>query len=97
MSEQDKEILYGFFSQLAVDSGCGSCEYETPDGKLVKVTCVGSKRDDPDYAWPDKVFVGEVTKFVRVVDRGPRLQADYWLRPARFVYGYDERRIDNHK
>lgn len=92
MSEQAKKIRYGFFSQAAVDSGCGSAEYKTPDGKLVEVTCVSSKRDDQDYRWPDKVFVGEVTEFVRTLT-----PSQYWLRPARFVYGYDEGRRDNSK
>lgn len=57
----------GFYSQQAVNSGCGTNIYLTTDGQEVEVTAVYEtiENAETDYGWPDKKFVGEVTQWVR--------------------------------
>lgn len=55
---------YGFYSQQAVDDGCGSSFYATPDGKDVEVTAIYSDPDGKAYLWSDKVCVGEVCEWL---------------------------------
>lgn len=54
----------GVFSREAVEIGHSTSIYLHVDGHEVEVTFVGDNPDD--YKWPDKVVVGEVTKWVRV-------------------------------
>ncbi len=42
-------------------------EYEKPDGSKVLVTEVGPEPGCPNSKWDDKVDLGEVTRFIRIV------------------------------
>lgn len=56
--------LYGVYSAKAAEK-IGTKIWQRPDGTEVEVVSVA---DDPkclSFLWDDKVFVGEVTKFVR--------------------------------
>lgn len=57
--------LYGWFSQQAIDHGCGTCFYRTAKGGVVEVTCVNLDPAGESYKWEDKVCVGKVTEWVR--------------------------------
>jgi hypothetical protein len=58
------KVAHAFYSAEA-DSSCGSCDYETPDGRVVRVTAVFCSEDDSGgYFWRDVVYVGVVTKCV---------------------------------
>lgn len=65
------ERLHGWFSQMAVDAGCGSAIYIREDGSEVEVTVVD--RDAAAcaavYHWPDKEYRGEVVRWVRTARR----------------------------
>lgn len=52
---------YGFYSQTAVNKGCGAWDWVTPDGNIVKVTAVCRNKFGNEYKWPDKKFVSIVT------------------------------------
>ena len=56
---------YGFYSEQAILSGCGSSIYEDLEGNMVEVTCVTPCPNGEEYNWTDKVFVGEVRKWIR--------------------------------
>ena len=57
--------LYGFFSQMAYDSGCGASYYRSLEGREVLVTVVDKSLDAPSYVWSDKKCIGEVLEFLR--------------------------------
>lgn len=54
---------YGFYSETAAQEQ-GAPKYLTPSGRIVLVTGVSKDQRGNLYTWPDKKFVGEVTKFV---------------------------------
>lgn len=56
--------LYGVYSQAASEQ-FGTVIYKGVNGSEVSVTAVYSDKESPDYKWPDKVLIGEVTQFVR--------------------------------
>ena len=61
---------YAFYSEQAAQK-FGYCVYRDLNNNPVRVTCVCT---DPIeeyllYKWPDKVFVGEVTKCVRTLSQ----------------------------
>ena len=58
-----KEKLYGFYSRKAA-AIYGNIYYLTPDGRTVTVTCVDRDKEYDGHKWPDRVCVGEVTKFI---------------------------------
>jgi hypothetical protein len=63
-SNQPKtEQKYGYYSAKADAKGVGVCQYLTPQGSLVAVTCVGTE----GTAWPDEVCLGPVTKCVKTI------------------------------
>lgn len=69
--QHEREIVrYGYYSPKA-DSYYGTVVYKTPDGKEVYVTGVFESKEsaEENYRWPDKVFVSEVTEFVRSYKR----------------------------
>lgn len=65
MSDQ----YYGFYSQQHAESN-GTFIYSTPSGDRVQVTCIDRNPEAPDYVWPDKVCVGEVSEFVDRIETG---------------------------
>ena len=58
-------MRYGFYSQEAVDFGCGTIAWEAADGREVIVTCVCNDEAGTGYGWKDKVCVGPVVRFLR--------------------------------
>lgn len=63
------ECHYGYYSEKGAEVG-GTCFYLTPEGKEVEVSCAGLDREGTGYMWPDKVFVGEITEYVRQGRKG---------------------------
>jgi hypothetical protein len=57
-------VRYGWRSEKA-RAACGSVFWSTPDGGEVEVTAVSDSRDYPEYKWDDKVYVGEVVRWLR--------------------------------
>ena len=54
--------MNGWFSQEAINQGLAhSTIWLTDDGKEVEITCATNQ----DYNWKDKVFKGNVVKFIR--------------------------------
>jgi hypothetical protein len=76
-----KNQYYGWFSAQALeysyslsdDARPGAMVWARPDGSPVVVTTVAQDEspDYPGYQWPDKVFVGPVTHYVRAYDGDP--------------------------
>ena len=67
--------FHAWYSQQAVDAGCGSSYYRSAKshGNPVEVTCVVEAKDpyvpskgtgDATYAWPDAQYRGLVTEYV---------------------------------
>lgn len=66
--DEDRVILHGFYSETAASRHGGTSIYATQDGLEVKVTAVyrTEERGRREYSrWPDMVYVGEVTKWLR--------------------------------
>lgn len=59
------KIYHAVFSREAATK-YGFAIYERVDGTKVYVTSIGLNKEKilEDYGWPDKVYVGEVVKFV---------------------------------
>lgn len=58
------KVKHGFYSAEA-DLSYGTCDYKTPDGRVVKVTAVYySDTSSGGYFWHDVVYVGVVTECV---------------------------------
>lgn len=58
--------MTGWYSQQAIDAGCGSSIYSTENGGTVEVTCVcRDKEAEEQYKWPDKKCVGNVVQWLR--------------------------------
>lgn len=57
---------YGFWSDEAHEGGFGTSFYLTPEGREIEVTVVTPDREGQEYLWPDKRFVGEVARLLRV-------------------------------
>jgi hypothetical protein len=64
--------LYGFRSNKAIESGCPTHWYTSKDGVEVEVTCVDRDPEGNVYWWPDKECVGEVIRWIRQGQPGPR-------------------------
>lgn len=64
--EEEGPILHGFYSEWAALQG-GTVIYATQDGREVEVTGVYQTKEKGkrEYPWADKVYVGEVTKWLR--------------------------------
>lgn len=62
-------MLHAFFSQKAVDAGASVFAYENEKEEEVICTLVSRNRS-PYYGWSDKIYKGEVVRFLRVVVRG---------------------------
>ena len=63
------EVKYGFYSAKHAEynkcnNNSSPCYYQTPDGTKVIVTSINDSKDFPEYKWPDKLFVGEITEFI---------------------------------
>lgn len=63
------EIYYGWYSKeadMVNKNGGGYLRifWEKVNGEVVEVTCVTKDKEGDSYKWPDKVFVGEVTKCI---------------------------------
>lgn len=67
---------YGWYSRKAVIAGCGHHVYANKDGVNIITTAVTADSEGAGYNWDDKVFVGEVVKFVRSGDPGMQLGTD---------------------
>jgi hypothetical protein len=78
--DEDRVILHGFFSEAAALQG-GSLIYATPKGEEVEVTGVFKTITTGTLirSWPDMVYVGKVTKWIR----DGRLDANGKHRPLR--------------
>lgn len=65
-----KEIMHGYYSAKA-DDQCGHCVYKNLKGLEVVVTGVYESKEsaEENYLWNDKIYVGEVTEFVRCSER----------------------------
>jgi hypothetical protein len=65
------EVMIGYFSRKhATMTPTASCEYLTPNGKFVIVTFICLNEEEAkNYLWEDKVKVGEVSTFVREMDK----------------------------
>lgn len=65
------KVKYGIYSAKA-EHNFGSVVYLTPEGKEVYVTLVVESKtiSDKEYGWDDKIFVGEVTSYVRKGNEG---------------------------
>lgn len=62
--EQDaQETMHGFYSEQAAER-FGYSIYLDENGKRVAVTAVHDSPEDDEYKWPDKYYVGIVTKYV---------------------------------
>ena len=66
----EKKLFHAWFSQQAIDAGCGSSVYRRADGSEVEITAVYNAKNPnvPDrggYAWPDAEYRGLVTEWVR--------------------------------
>jgi hypothetical protein len=57
--------MYGVYSQQAAEQ-FGTFIYRRPDDSEVEITAVYKQLNDPVYGWPDAVWIGEVTKYIRV-------------------------------
>lgn len=64
-----KKVKYGWYSERAVDMGGAVVVWETPLGDEVEVTGVTSDLEGKGYAYEDKMFVGEVTRYLRTTTR----------------------------
>jgi hypothetical protein len=54
--------MIGYYSEKAVEAGCGTSIYWTPDGQKVEVTAVFPPSiAEVAYDWDDKKCLGEVT------------------------------------
>jgi len=60
--------MYAWFSQRAFDF-CGGCIYRDVYGREILITCVHEHPVYDSYKWEDKEFLGEVTDFIRCVNR----------------------------
>jgi hypothetical protein len=60
--------MYAWFSQDAFDF-CGGCIYRDVFGREILITCVHEHPVYDNYKWSDKRFLGEVTDFIRCVNR----------------------------
>lgn len=60
------QVLHGFYSAQAARY-FGICWYLNEKGEEVEVTAVERTSTAEHYAWPDKQYVGVVTKYVREV------------------------------
>ena len=58
--------LYGFYSPTAAKTN-GSYIYKLTDGSEVEVTALCTDKEGSAYRYEDKVYVGEVTKYIRFV------------------------------
>ncbi len=56
--------MYGWYSAKA-DESFGHVIYLNDGGKEVKVMNVSLSTECPSYKWDDKVYVGEVTEYLR--------------------------------
>jgi hypothetical protein len=59
--------MIGYYSHQQAEK-CGRKLYATPDGKQVQVTMVSAVGNTS--LWPDVQVVGEVTRFIRIIDKG---------------------------
>ncbi len=57
----------GYYSYQAVSLGYDTYIYLNEERKEVTVTTVCDPGTEDQYTWPDKKFVGNVTKWVRTV------------------------------
>lgn len=59
------KVMHGYFSMQARRHG--SVVWRRKDGSDVEVTMVADSKDwaDKHYLWVDKIYVGELTQFVR--------------------------------
>jgi len=66
MSEIEEKPRHAFFSRKAAFQ-CGSTIWQRADGSEVDVTAVfyTADIDDSRYGWPDRIYVGEVTRMLR--------------------------------
>lgn len=56
--------IYAAYSQRHTDLGFGSSVYLRPDDTRIEVSSVGSDPDLASFMWPDKVLLGEVTRYI---------------------------------
>ena len=64
-ADQTHEKLYGWFSQLAMDSGVPTLMYDTPRNVHALVTNISGSPTDSTTVWKDVTCVGEVTNFIK--------------------------------
>ena len=74
--DDKEEVKHGLYSATAEIQG-GVAIYLDTNGKEVRVTCVDSYGDPKKYGWPDMVYVGVVTKFIRNEGNYPRYEFIY--------------------
>lgn len=60
--------LIGMYSAEAEEL-YGYATYETPDGKLVRVTGVYEESRIDEYKWKDKIIVGPVVRWISSYNR----------------------------
>jgi hypothetical protein len=61
------DVCHGWYSQRAVNAGCGTAIYLDADGAEHEITVVSTTADvGESYKWEDSVYLGVVGKFLRV-------------------------------
>ncbi len=68
------EQRYGWYSATQEEYH-GSMLYTTPEGGEARVTAVGGSATVPPIAWPDRVLVGPVVRWVKTLPPTDRFSA----------------------
>lgn len=81
MPVRRKDKFIGYFSQQAVNAGCGSVIYSASGKRQIEVTAVYRVGDNVEksYLWKDKVCVGPLKKYLR---QGQ--PSSYFMKPVPF-------------